>query len=150
MSRSALFRAAALAATALAMGTTAPRRAAAQSVWTVPGTVAIQTPTASDFMAGFSAEESMTLMVLSSGKRPWRLYVRAASPDMGGSGKPSSDVLWRTPDSGSWAPLSTGFVQIAEGRGFTFITVSFRVRLQWDTDEPGAYDTPVEFGFSTR
>lgn len=134
----------AVAVAAVMLGT--PDASAAQTVWTLPSTVTFNQPTAADFNAGFIGEPAMGVVVFSFGGRPWQLYMRAAVPDMGGYGKPISDVLWRTQGSTAWTPLSTGFQKIAEGTGFTIVWVYFRTRLQWSLDVAGTYDAVLEFG----
>lgn len=127
----------------------APRGAAAQKVqvWTLPGTVVFNQPTAADFNAGFIGEPSMVLQVSPrNSKKPWQLFIRAGSADMGGYGKPVSDVLWRTDSSSAWTPLTTGYQQIAQGTGPATVYLYFRTRLQWSQDVAGMYETPVEFG----
>ncbi len=136
------------AAVAVALAA-APRSAAAQSVqvWTLPGTVVFNQPTAADFNAGFIGEPTMVLLVWPrNSRKSWQLFVRAGSADMGGYGKPVSDVLWRTDSSTAWTPLTTGYQQIAQGTGFTIVYLYFRTRLQWSLDVAGTYDAPLEFG----
>lgn len=137
------------AAAVVAALVAAPEGVAAQSVqvWTLPGTVVFNQPTPADFNAGFIGEPAMVLLVWPrNSRKSWQLFVRAASADMGGYGKPVSDVLWRTDSSSAWTPLTTSYQQIAQGTGTAIVYLYFRTRLQWALDVAGTYDAPLEFG----
>lgn len=137
-----------LAATAAAIAA-APRGAAAQKVQIslLPGTVVFNQPTSADFNVGFIGEPSMVLLIQPRNtNKSWQVFIRAGTPDMGGYGKPVSDVLWRTDASSVWTPLTTGYQPIAQGTGNAVVYLYFRTRLQWSLDVAGTYDAPLEFG----
>jgi hypothetical protein len=138
-----------VAAVVAAVLAAAPRGAAAQKVQVspMPGTVVFNQPTAVDFNAGFIGEPTMALLVQPrNAKKPWQLFIRAGSADMGGYGKPVSDVLWRTDPSSAWTSLTTSYQQIAQGTGTVVVYLYFRTRLQWSQDVAGTYDALLEFG----
>lgn len=119
--------------------------AAAQSVQVLGGDVVLDPPTSADFLAGYSVSGTMRVRVNTRKGETWRLEVRAAAADMGGAGKPVSDVLWRTESSSTWVPLTMSNVQVVQGQGKAFVTLHFRVRLQWAADSAGSYSAPLEF-----
>ena len=136
-----------IVALAVAAMAVASRGTAAQTLWTLPGNVVIDPPAAGEFLSGWSATGDMTLIVFAFGRARWRLDVRAAAPTMGGAGKPVQDVYWRTDASSAWIPLTTDYVEIASGRGVTFVSLQFRSRLDWTEDQPGSYTAPLQFAF---
>lgn len=117
--------------------------AVAQSVHVLGGDVVLAPPTSMDFLAGYSVSGTMRVRVNARKNESWRLELRAASADMGGAGKPTSDVLWRT-ESSAWLPLTLSSVPVVQGQGKAFVTLHFRVRLQWDSDPAGSYSAPIE------
>jgi hypothetical protein len=88
-------------------------------------------------------------VVVSVRSRPphstWELRIRATDPDMGGYGKPVSDILWRSDASGGWVPL-TGLDQfVMRSTGDQQLTLHFRAKIDWDLDVPGTYATGLAF-----
>jgi hypothetical protein len=141
-------RALALLAVAALPGLAGAGAAEAQNIRVLGGDVVLDPPTAVDFLAGYSVSGTLRARVNARKNDAWRLELRAATADMGGAGKPVSDVLWRPEASSTWVPLSLGWVPVTEGVGNGFVTIHFRVRLEWATDLPGSYAAPLELGIT--
>lgn len=108
--------------------------------------IAFPTPGVVDFDTGWIEYPGM---IVSVDSRPpsesWELRIRAGGPDMGGYGKPSSEIFWRTDTSMAWTPLTTADQVVLQGQGDQDITIYFRVLLGWDADVPDTYSVDVAF-----
>lgn len=111
-----------------------------QTVFTFPA------PGVADFDAGWVDGAGLVVSVLPRRNQgPWELRIRAAGPDMGGYGKPVSDVLWRTAGSSSWTPLAGTDQAVIQGTGDQTVILFLRLRLDYAMDEPGAYTADLSF-----
>lgn len=106
----------------------------------------LPTPTATDFVAGASGTDQITVLVWpNSGGKNWLFYVAATSPTMGG-GKPITTLQWRSSDVPTWTPISQTGQLAYTGRGVEFVTIEFRSTLDWAIDKPGDYVADLQFG----
>lgn len=146
----------ALAAAVLAALLVAAGEAAAQGrPGTGPGgvkvklsqaTVAFPTPGVSDFDTGWVDGSGLVVSVEPRPNQgPWELRVRADAPDMGGYGKPVTDILWRPAGSSTWTPLTGTDQAVLQGAGDQVVTVFLRLRLDYTVDEPNAYAADLLF-----
>lgn len=106
-----------------------------------PANVTFVTPSVAEFEQGWVTFEGVIVEIDARGNFRWSLEIQATDPDLGGYGKPVSDLLWRTGGSGAWTPLATSGRVLASGRGSARVTVDFRVLLSWSRDRPGTYGT---------
>lgn len=106
-----------------------------------PTELAFPSPGIPDYERGSVTLETVTIDVDARANARWTLEIVATDPDMGGYGKPVSDVLWRAGGGGAWTPLSTTREVVASGRGSGRVDLDFRVLLSWSRDRPGAYRT---------
>lgn len=121
----------------------APRQACAQGNVTTtitPLAVVFPTPGVAEFTAGYVDADPVSVEIFSRPQRlPWEVQIRSEAPDLGGYGKPATDILWR-PDGGTtWQPLTTGDQVVTTGSGDGTVLVHFRMRLDWAYDQPGDY-----------
>lgn len=112
-----------------------------------PDRVEMPAPGVQEFDVGIVEDggAGTTVQVDAPGRRPWRLLIQSADPDLGGYGKPLEDLLWQVDGTGPWTPLSTGETRVACGRGAGTVTVRFRMRLDYTLDRPDRYGTRLEF-----
>jgi len=150
-------RAAAVGVIALAI---LPVRAAGQActsgdgrykVKVQPRVVAFPLPSLADFEVGWVLADPMTVRVIPRGKafRGWELCIRSDDPDMGGYGKPISDLEWRIGGTGAWQPLTSGNQLVAAGYSNETVSVELRARLDWERDVPDTYSAAVTFVSAT-
>lgn len=127
----------------------APRGARAQgnvSTTITPTAVVFPAPGLAEFTAGYVDAAPVTVHLRSRPTRfPWELQIRSDLADLGGYGKPVSDILWRPDHSTTWQPLSTADQVVATGAGDTLLLLHFRMRLDWAYDEPGDYGLSLTF-----
>ena len=121
------------------------------------GPVAFAAPTAADFAAGFALHPTgLTFEVdVANNAHPNTLFeatisVRATTPVLGGSGKPTSDLEWSLGGAGPWTPLSlvdtpveTRTVRRNRLNDPWLNTLHFRMLLEWATDAPATYTTGI-------
>lgn len=144
-----------LAITVLAAAALAPSPAAAQgpgaAITLAPADVVFPSPNDVDFDAGWVDHGSVAVTVepRNRNRQNWQLFVQASAADMGGYGKPVSDILVRASGSPDWVPLSTAATLVAEGTGAATITLYYRLLLAWSLDSPGAYTVPLEYSASS-
>lgn len=111
-----------------------------------PAALVFPTPGVAEFSAGYVDSEPVRVDIQSRPVRfPWELLMRAEEPDMGGYGKPISDILWRPDGAMTWEPLSTLDRLVAAGVGDDVLLLHFRMRLDWAYDEPGDYAVALTF-----
>jgi hypothetical protein len=127
----------------------APTGAHAQGnirVTPTPVAITFPAPGLAEFLAGYVDAPPVLVEVVSRPTRlPWELQITANAPDLGGYGKPVSDILWRPDGSATWQPLSTGDQVVMAGSGDDAVLVHFRMRLDWAYDEPGSYAVAFTF-----
>lgn len=138
-------------ATSLSAGSLAAQGPPPARVTLLPPGVVFPTPSEPEFDAGWVDHPGMVITVepRNPNRPDWQLFIRATAPDMGGYGKPVSDILYRPEGSSAWTPLSTSPQILAEGFQAGTVTVYFRLRLDWLLDAPGSYDVPLEITSST-
>lgn len=127
-----------------------PHAVAAQGgnfgVTVTPTAAAFPTPTSMDFDGGYVDAAPLDVDVTSRPRqRTWDLYIRSTDPDMGGYGKPVSDILWRLDGMSTWVALDAIDQVVVSGQGDQTVRVHFRVRLDWASDVPGDYFTGLTF-----
>lgn len=109
-------------------------------------TVAFPTPGVAEFDAGWV--EAAPLVISVEPRRnqgPWELRIRTDDPDLGGAGKPVTDILWRPAESATWAPLTATDQVVLQGTGDRMVTVHLRLRLDYAFDAPATYSADVVF-----
>lgn len=140
----ALLAWAALVGPAAAQGRGGPRGKFGLSLGTA--IVGFPSPGITDLDAGWVDHPGIVVSVASRPPRTaWELRLRAASPDMGGYGKPAADILWRTDGATAWTPLTQTDQVVVQGQGDQDVTVYFRLRVGWELDPPGTYSVGVVF-----
>lgn len=122
------------------------------------GPLTFAAPTAADFAAGFALHPTgLTFQVdVANNTHPNTLLettisVRATTPVLGGSGKPTSDLEWSVGGAGGpWTPLSlvdapveTRTVRRNRLNDPWLNTLHFRMLLEWATDAPATYTTGI-------
>jgi hypothetical protein len=111
-----------------------------------PATIAFPTPGIAEFDLGHVDQSGVTVAVRPRpNKGPWELRIRADAPDMGGYGKPVSDILWRPEGSSTWRPLSTTDDVVIQGQSDQDVVIYFRLLLDWTLDEPNTYSANIVF-----
>ncbi|NNK48290.1 MAG: hypothetical protein HKP01_05425 [Gemmatimonadetes bacterium] len=105
-----------------------------------PGLLLFPTPTLDDFAAGWIEHGPVEVTVRPRGgkNRPWVLCLRADSPDMG-SGKPISDLQYRSDNQATWTSITFGDQTLARGIQGSRIAIQFRILLDESTDPAGSY-----------
>jgi hypothetical protein len=138
-----------LAGTTL-LGLMFPATAAAQSCGTAagrftlrldPGLVTFPDPGPDDFAIGWVEAAPLLINVRPRGtvNRPWVLCLRADTPDMGGYGKPISDLQFRRDGQSAWTAMRLSDQLLAQGDRGEDITLHFRVMIDESVDAPGLY-----------
>jgi len=103
----------------------------------------VDTPSASDFAAGF-IEDDGVLVLNAASNIPWAVKVHAIESDMGTSydgnyTKPLSDFMLRA-NNGNFFSISTSDQVLANGtRGSYLLSVDYRVKIDKDTYKDGDY-----------
>jgi len=112
-----------------------------------PDRVEMREPGVQQFDIGLVEDDGggVTVRVDGQGRRPWRLVVQPADPDLGGYGKSLDDLLWKVDGAGRWTSLSSGWTRVACGRGSEAVTLRFRMRLDYARDRPDRYGTRLDF-----
>jgi hypothetical protein len=112
-----------------------------------PRLVVFPVPSVTDFQAGWVASRAVTVRVRPRGsaQRGWELCIRSDDPDMGGYGKPISDLEWRPLGGSSWQQIQPLNQLLTAGFKGDDVAVEFRVRLDWDRDVPDTYSAVVTF-----
>lgn len=109
-----------------------------------PSQIVFPRPGVPEFDAGSVLREGVVVDVEARGFVIWSLTIRADGPDLGGYGKPLSDLQWRQPGD-DWQPVATTEQVVAFGFGSREIELDFRTLLQWGRDVPGSYGTGLVF-----
>lgn len=111
-----------------------------------PRIVAFPTPGVVEFDAG--GVDASALVVSVEPRRnqgPWELRIRTDDPDLGGTGKPVTDLLWRAAGSSTWTPLTATDQMVVQGTGARTVTIHLRLRLDYASDSPAAYSADIVF-----
>lgn len=115
------------------------------NVTAVPTAITLPDPGAMDFEFG-QVESLGTIEIIVDTKRAdaqWYLFVHSQNVDLGGYGKPTSDLLWRV--DGDWLPVSASETLVASGTGVQSVFVELAMALSWTDDVPGTYAGDLEF-----
>jgi hypothetical protein len=112
-----------------------------------PQLVAFPIPTLADFETGWIASAPVSIRVRPRGNAnfAWALCVRSDDPDMGGYGKPISDLEWRAAGQSAWQAMNGSNQLISTGYKGDDVDVELRVRLDFDRDVPDTYSAVVVF-----
>lgn len=143
-----------LRAVLAALLATVARPARAQTTLTLISGAAVgfPAPTGADYAGGaLAATAGVTFEVSATSgaaaQRTTTIAIRAASPTLGGYGKPVGDLEWSVGSpAGPWTPLTTSDITV-EARPVRknklndpwSDTIYFRVLLSWMNDPPGSY-----------
>lgn len=111
-----------------------------------PTQVQFPAPTAADYEAGYVESDVLRIRVRPRGRanRSWELCIASDELTLGGN-KPISDVSWQLDGAGSWSSLSQTEVPVTPGFGNQWVSVRFRIALDWAQDGPGTYRAEVLF-----
>jgi hypothetical protein len=112
-----------------------------------PQLVVFPIPTLADFETGWIASAPVSIRVRPRGKANfgWALCVRSDDPDMGGYGKPISDLEWRAAGQSAWQAMNGANQLISTGYKGDDVDVELRVRLDFNRDVPDTYSAVVVF-----
>lgn len=113
-----------------------------------PSRVAFPTPGVADFESGGVRVDGVTVDVQTRGFVFWVLTIRSEDPDLGGYGKPISDLQWRQPGD-AWQPMATSEEVVAFGFTSRQVALDFRTLLAWDEDSPDSYGAGITLQVSS-
>jgi hypothetical protein len=113
-----------------------------------PSRVAFPTPGVDDFERGGVRVEGVTVDVQTRGFAFWILTIRSEDPDLGGYGKPISDLQWRQPGD-AWQPMATSEDVVAFGFTSRQVDLDFRTLLAWEEDSPESYGAGITLQVSS-
>lgn len=113
-----------------------------------PSRVAFPTPGVDDFERGGVRVEGVTVDVQARGFVFWVLTIRSEDPDLGGYGKPLSDLQWRQPGD-AWQPMATSEEVVAFGFTSQQVDLDFRTLLAWENDSPDSYGAGITLQVSS-
>jgi len=106
-----------------------------------PDPIIFPKPTGMDFFVGWVMSGTVTVRVNPRGrKKSWTLCLASDDHDMGGYGKPVSDLEWQVEGAGGWTPVDLANRVILQGAGRSNVLLRFRALLFADRDAPGSYD----------
>ena len=113
--------------------------------------IALASPSAPDFIAGFGQTTGPTLTMKSNAA--YTITIRTtqgtwtASPAPARPNKPSGDLQWGTAAGGPFADFTTTAVTAATGAAATagrVVPLFFRVKYSWLLDTTGNYSLPIQ------
>ncbi|MFO7587906.1 MAG: hypothetical protein R6X22_07500 [Gemmatimonadota bacterium] len=112
-----------------------------------PRLVVFPVPGIAEFETGWVLADPMSIRVIprGGGSRGWELCVRSDDPDLGGYGKPISDLEWRLAGQAAWQPISAWNQPVASGFANEIVSVELRARLDWERDAPDTYSAVITF-----
>jgi hypothetical protein len=112
-----------------------------------PQLVAFPVPTLADFETGWISTAPVSIRVRPRGNANfgWALCIRSDDPDMGGYGKPISDLEWRPAGQSVWQSMTGTNQLLFTGYKGEDVDVEIRVRLDFDRDVPDTYSAVVVF-----
>lgn len=114
-------------------------------------TVALATPTANEFDAGFGQTTGPTLTVKANAA--YTVSIRStqatwtASPAPARANKPLADLRWSNAAAGPFTAMTTTATTLRTGAAATAGTAApiyFRVQYSWLLDTPGTYSLPIQ------
>jgi hypothetical protein len=114
----------------------------------VPDPIVFPTPGGADFALGWVMSSTVTVRVNPRGggkNKPWILCLSSDDFDMGGYGKPLSDLEWQVEGAPAWSPVDQVARLVLEGDGRSDIQLRFRALLFSERDVPGTYDAVLRF-----
>ncbi|MBW3660720.1 MAG: hypothetical protein KY397_03700 [Gemmatimonadetes bacterium] len=89
-----------------------------------------------------------TIELVVDAKNPiltWYTYVHTDDVDLGGYGKPVSDLLWRVQGTSTWTSVEGSERLVASGAGDASVFLELAVALRWADDVPGTYAGDLVF-----
>ena len=112
-----------------------------------PQLVAFPIPSLADFETGWIASAPVAIRVRPRGNAnfAWALCIRSDDPDMGGYGKPISDLEWRAAGQSAWQAMNGANQLVSTGYKGDEVDVELRIRLDFDRDVPDTYSAVVVF-----
>ncbi len=112
-----------------------------------PGSIGFSPPGPSDYEAAWVEFSALHLSVTPNfgGSKDWTLCLRSQDLDMGGYGKPITDLQWHLDGDPTWLPLGTADQPVFLGRKKQDVVLHFRVLLTWAADIPGDYGALLAF-----
>ncbi len=112
-----------------------------------PQLVAFPIPTLADFETGWIASAPVSIRVRPRGNANfgWALCIRSDDPDMGGYGKPITDLEWRPAGQSAWQTMTGTNQLMFTGYKGEDVDVELRVRLDFNRDVPDTYSAVVVF-----
>lgn len=113
-----------------------------------PARVSFPTPDVDDFERGGVRVEGVTVDVQTRGFAFWVLTIRSEDPDLGGYGKPISDLQWRQ-SGDAWQPMATREEVVAFGFTSRQVDLDFRTLLAWEEDPPDSYGAGITLQVSS-
>ena len=111
-----------------------------------PDPVVFPNPTGMDFFVGWVMSGTVTVRVNPRGRtKSWTLCLASDDLNMGGYGKPVSDLEWQVEGAGGWTPVDLANQVVLQGAGRSSVSLRFRALLFADRDAPGSYDAVLRF-----
>lgn len=113
-----------------------------------PDPIVFPVPTGADFSIGWVMSGTVTVRVNPRGvgrEKPWVLCLASNDFDMGGYGKPVSDLEWQVEGSAGWTPIDQTNRLVLAGDGRSDVLLRFRANLFSDRDVPGTYSATLRF-----
>lgn len=113
-----------------------------------PDPIIFPTPSGADFALGWVMSGTVTVRVNPRGggrDKLWILCLSSDDFDMGGYGKPLSDLEWQLEGTPSWSPVDRSAQLVLEGDGRSDVQLRFRALLFTERDVPGTYDAILRF-----
>lgn len=114
----------------------------------VPDPIVFPNPTGADFYLGWVMSGTVRVRVNPRGggrKKSWVLCLKSDDFDMGGYGKPVSDLEWQVEGVSGWTPVDLANQMVLQGRGRSNVLLRFRALLFSERDSPGNYDAVLRF-----
>lgn len=113
-----------------------------------PDPIVFPGPTGADFSLGWVLSGTVRVRVNPRGggrNKTWVLCLAAEDFDMGGYGKPVSDLEWQVEGVSGWTPVDQASQLVIQGDGRSDVQLRFRALLFADRDAPGTYDAVLRF-----
>ncbi len=113
-----------------------------------PDPIVFPNPTGTDFYLGWVMSGTVTVRVNPRGggrDRSWVLCLASDDLNMGGYGKPVSDLEWQVEGISGWTPVDLANQVVLQGSGRSNVLLRFRALLFAERDVPGTYDAVLRF-----
>lgn len=113
-----------------------------------PDPIIFPRPTGMDFFVGWVMSGTVRVRVNPRGggrEKSWVLCLASDDLNMGGYGKPVSDLEWQVEGVSGWAPVGLANQVVLQGTGRSNVLLRFRALLSADRDAPGSYDAVLRF-----